>query len=72
MSEITNKEKINILNNLLNSVNNTIYQIKQELNMELSVENPNPNIVDGYNQQLLDLSEKASYLNLELNGLING
>lgn len=72
MSEIDKNQKINILNNLLYSINSSIYQTQQELNMELSVENPNPNIVDGYNQQLLDLSEKSSYLNSELNGLING
>lgn len=68
---LTNNEKLIILQNLISSIENTQYMITQELNLELAVESPNSNIVDGYNQQLLDLSNKLNYLNGEVVKLNN-
>jgi hypothetical protein len=69
--ELSNEEKKRILINLINNYENTRFLVQSELDAELSIDNPLPNVADGYSQQILDLSQKIEYIENRINLLNN-
>jgi hypothetical protein len=69
--ELSNEEKKRILINLINNYENTRFLIQSELDAELSIDTPLPNVADGYSQQILDLSQKIEYIENRINLLNN-
>jgi uncharacterized protein YbgA (DUF1722 family) len=61
------QEKINTLKSLVKNLQFTKYNVQQELAAELSLEEPNQNIIDGYSQHLLDILAKEDYYKNEIN-----
>jgi hypothetical protein len=63
---LTVPEKINQLKNLIKNLQYTKYNTQQEIAAEMSLENPNQNMIDGYSQTLINILAKEEYYKNEI------
>lgn len=68
-NEISNEEKIKILESLINGMRSTKYRVEAELAAEQSLESPSEGWIEVANKQISDLTTKIEYLEGIKNGI---
>ena len=64
--ELTNQEKIEIINQHIKNLNYSLYNLQISLKEELAIDTPNQDSVSSINQQIADNTSKKSALIAEL------
>lgn len=68
-NELTNEEKIDILNNLIKNIKSTKYRVEQEILAEQNSNAPSEGWIDEANAQVNSLLQKIEYLQSVVDGL---
>jgi hypothetical protein len=69
--ELSNEEKINIIESKIRFINEQVYNYDIEIQMENSKDNPDQAQLDAYSSYLSDVTNKLDFLNSTLTALKN-